>query len=53
MIDPCTKKRANTNWIIYKLTKVAVFASVPKEVPQGVKTQYCQGHLQKTTLLIV
>ena len=53
VIEACTKERANTKWKVYKLTNVTVFAVLLKKFPWGLRTQYCQSELQKTTLIIL
>ena len=37
VVDICTRERANTKWKLYKLTNLAVFASLLKDVPMGCK----------------
>ena len=37
IVDICTRERANTKWIFYKLTNLTVFASLVKDVPMGCK----------------
>ena len=53
VIEACTNERAKTTENFYKLTVVTVFAFLLREVFWGIKTQYCQGHFQKTTQLSV
>ena len=47
VIQACTKERANTNWNFYALTNMTVLLLYSEKFPWGVKTQYCQSHLQK------
>ena len=37
IVDICTRERANTKWIFYKLTNLTIFASLLKDVPMGCK----------------
>ena len=37
IIDLCTRERANTKWKFYKLTNVAIFAALLKDIPMGCK----------------
>ena len=37
IVDLCTRERANTKWKFYKLTNLAIFASLLKDVPMGCK----------------
>ena len=37
IVDLCTRERANTKWKFYKLTNLAVSASLLKDVPMGCK----------------
>ena len=37
IVDICNRERANTKWKLYKLTNLAVFASLLKDVPTGCK----------------
>ena len=37
IIDVCTRERTNTEWKIYKLTNLTIFASLLKDVPLGCK----------------
>ena len=37
IVEICTRERANTKWKFYKLTNLAVFASLLKDVPMGCK----------------
>ena len=35
VIEPCSRKRMNTKWRFYRLTKLTVFAALLKGVPMG------------------
>ena len=37
IVDLCTRERANTKWMFYKLTNLTVFAALLKDVPMGCK----------------
>ena len=37
IVDLCRRERANTKWKFYKLTNMAVFAALLKDVPMGCK----------------
>ena len=53
VIEACTKERANTEWKIYSFKIVTVFLLYLEKLLWGAKTQYCQSHLEITTLIIV
>ena len=46
-VDVCTRERTNTNWKLYKLTKISIFASLLKYVPMGSKDTVLPGPLLK------
>ena len=37
VIESCTKERSNTKWKFFKLTNLAVFAAVLRDIPMGCK----------------
>ena len=37
LIETCTRKRVNTKWKFFKLTKVTIFAALLKDIPMGCK----------------
>ena len=46
IVDLCTRERANTKWMFYKLTNLTVFAALLKDVPMG-----CKASVLAETLL--
>ena len=36
-IESCTKERSNTKWSFFKLTKLAIFAALLRDIPMGCK----------------
>ena len=47
IIESCTRKRANTKWKFYKMTKVTIFAALLKEVRMGCKETVLPDQLLK------